>query len=354
MREAPPRFLFLDINQRCNLRCRHCHYWRKDDEDRAGYIPNSRRHELLREFAALNSDGTVVICGGESMLDPDDYFSITTECIRLGLRCFSVINGTRVQGEAMADRMIAEGPSEITLSINSHKPEIHDESRGVTGNHRQVVNAMRLLIHSRNRLNVKKPIYGMAVIFRGNYRDLDPFYDFVLNDIGADKLKLNFLQPSFGFPKWRLVDRFFRENIVSDPEALASIILACDRKYGLRINPAWLRHVKMYHRSILENRNAAMGWLHRSGTREHICNTYDRNIMVDLYGNAGLCFNNAFSSFPLTTEGDLEKFWNEWSLPIREKMKECNRYCGISHSVRKENATLKDRDVPYLDSESAA
>jgi hypothetical protein len=289
----------------------------------------------------LNPDGTVVICGGESMLDAEGYFSVAGECNRLGLGCFSVINGTRVQTEEMADRMISEGPSEITLSINSHKPEVHDASRGVRGNHAQVVKAMRLLIDSRDRLKAAKPVYAMAVVFKGNYRDLDPFYDFILNDVGADKLKLNFLQPSFGFPKWRLVDRFFWENVVADSEALASVIRGCDQKYGLGINPAWLEHVKMYHRSVRENRNAGLGWLHRTGTREHICNTYDRNIMVDLYGQAGLCFNSAFPTFSLRASGDMAAFWHEQSVPVREKMRKCNRYCGISHSVRRENATLK-------------
>jgi hypothetical protein len=205
---------------------------------------------------------------------------------------------------------------------------------------------MRLLVASRDRLKAEKPIYAMTVVFEGNYRDLDRFYDFILNDVGADKLKLNFLQPSFGLPKWRLVDRFFKENVISDYEALASMIRACDQKYGVRINPAWLEHVKMYHRSVLENRNAGAGWLHRTGTREHICNTYDRNIMVDLYGKAGLCFNSAFPSLPLRAGGDMATFWYEQSLPIREKMKKCNRYCGISHSVRRENATLKNGQDP--------
>ena len=344
MRKAPPRFLFLDINQRCNLRCKHCYYWRRDNSDRDLYLSTLQRHAIIQEFAEMNPNGTVVICGGESMLDVDDYFSVTGECIRLGIGCFSVINGTKVQTPSMADRMIMEGPSEITLSINSYKPEVHDATRGVTGSFKWVVKAMRLLLASRNRLNVKKPIYAMAVICEVNYRDLDRFYDFILNDIGAEKLKLNFLQPSFGMPKWRVVDRFFKKNVISDAEALASIIRECDRKYCLNINPAWLEHVKMYHRSIQENRNAAMGWLHLKGTREHICNSYDRNIMVDLYGNASLCFNSAFPSFPLKVQGDLTTFWYERSLPIREKMTTCNRYCGISHSVRRENATWKPRE----------
>jgi hypothetical protein len=71
--------------------------------------------------------------------------------------------------------------------------------------------------------------------------------------------------------------------------------------------------------------------------------------MVNLYGNAGLCFNSAFPSIPLKARGDLTTFWYERSLPIHEKMTECNRYCGISHSVRRENATLTTReDQPVM------
>jgi MoaA/NifB/PqqE/SkfB family radical SAM enzyme len=330
----------------------HCHYWKRDDRDRDRYLSSPQRHSIIQEFAEMNPNGTVVICGGESMLDVGDYFSITKECIRLGIDCFSVINGTKVQTPSMADRLMTEGPSEITLSINSHKPEVHDATRGVKGSFHGVVKAIRLLLASRDRLNVKKPVYAMAVICELNYRDLDGFYDFILNDIGADKLKLNFLQPSFGMPKWNVVDRFFKKNVISDADALISIIKACDQKYRLRINPGWLEAVKIYHQSIQENRNAGSGWLHRKGTREPICNTYDRNIMVDLYGNAGLCFNSAFPSCPLKVRGDLTTFWYERSLPIRKKMLTCRRYCGISHSVRRENATLKSHQA-HLDDAKA-
>ncbi len=33
----------------------------------------------------------------------------------------------------MADRMILEGPSEITVSLNSYGAEVHDRTRGVSG-----------------------------------------------------------------------------------------------------------------------------------------------------------------------------------------------------------------------------
>lgn len=150
------------------------------------------------------------------------------------------------------------------------------------------------------------------------------------------------LQPTFGEAG---PDSFFRDHHVKDPEALVAIIRACDARYRLDLNPLWLEQVRMYFQSVAGNGNAGDGWQARAGTAEHICNTYERNIMVDLYGVARLCFSTGFPGFRLARPGDLGRFWYEVAEPIRERMKHCNRYCGISHSVRRLPATLKPGDL---------
>ena len=336
-----PRFLFVDINMRCNLRCQHCMYWQVKQGDPPDLISIERRNEIIREFATMSDHGAVVICGGEILLDPDRFYAVTQTCRASGLRCLAVNNGTMIANATAADRLIEQGPSEVTISLNSHRREVHDETRGVVGSFDKAVRALRLLLDSRQRHGGGPKIYAMAVMCERNYRDLDAFYDFVLNDIGADKLKLNFLQPTFGPPTWWYRDRFFQQNIIRDEEELARIIRACDAKYGLRINPVWLKQVQMYHRSIPKSALALLGWRALRGTTEHICNSYERNIMVSLNGTAGLCFNPVFPGVKLQQVGDLRRFW-ETSDPLRKRMSRCNRYCAISHSVRKESATLKD------------
>ena len=339
--KLPPRFLFIDINQRCNFKCQHCQYWKKNDNDRGNYICIGRRNEIIDEFSAMSDgQGTVVICGGESMLDREQYFAVSQQCARKKLQCFSVINGSNVREKEMADRMILQGPTAITVSLNSHLEEVHDRTRGVKGSHRMAVNALRLLLASRKRLRSGKKIYAMAVICEQNYRTLDDFYDFVLNDIGTDKLKLNFLQPTFGPMESDFIDNFYAENIIKNCEELVAIINKCNLKYRLNINPAWLEVVRMYHRSVNNNDDALLGWRGAKGTEKHICNSYERNIMVNLYGHVRLCFSPRFPAFRLARRGDLRFFW-EKSDRIRTLMRQCNAYCGISHSVRKENATLK-------------
>ena len=125
-------------------------------------------------------------------------------------------------------------------------------------------------------------------------------------------------------------------------EKLAAILNKCNVKYRLNLNPAWVEVVRMYHRSVNNNNDALLGWRGSKGTEKNICNSYERNIMVNLYGHARLCFAPRFPAFKLTRHGDLRYFW-ENSGRIRAMMKQCKAYCGISHSVRKENATLKQR-----------
>jgi len=160
-----PSFMFVHVNQRCNLRCQHCIFWKQNDSDRTNYLSWPRKAEILREFAELSPDGAVVICGGESMLDLDDYFAITTECRSLAIRSISVINGTRVQHSAIADRMIVEGPNEISVSLNSHLESTHDRTRGVAGSFNKAVTALRLLLEARERRREQKTrIYVMGLI----------------------------------------------------------------------------------------------------------------------------------------------------------------------------------------------
>ena len=175
-------------------------------------------------------------------------------------------------------------------------------------------------------------------------RDLELFYDFVLNDIGADRLKLNSLQPSFA--QHDPTDAFFRDHSKLDPDELCDIIRRCDKRFDLGLNPVWIEQVRMYWRSLARARDLELGWASKVKTTEHICNTYERNIMVDSYGHARLCFSDAFSGLKLERKGDLKRFW-EGAGAVRRQMAFCNRPCGISHSVRRVSARLDPaRQIP--------
>jgi len=290
------------------------------------------------------------MCGGEPMLDIDEYFAICRDARDSGLKLLSVVNGTRIRTPDMADRMILEGPHEISVSLNSHKKELHDTTRGVPGAFEKALKALRLLLESRERHpDSGTKILVMGLIMKSNYRDIPAFYDFVLNTIRADKLKLNFVQPSFG--QSSEIDPFFAEETDVDPEILDEVISQSEALYNLDYNPAWRENVNMYFKSLRKIKDLQRGWGSRKGTKSAICNTYDRNIMVDQYGFARLCYSSAFKGMQIEKQGDLEKFWNK-SDSIRRKMKGCKQFCGISHSVRAQSSTKSGQEKAALFAES--
>ncbi len=339
----PPRFVFMEVNKRCNLRCTHCDFWQRTDDDKPNYLSIDHKREILSEFASLNPNGNLVICGGEPMLDFNDYFDLTMAARERELRVLSVVNGTRIRRAEVAEKMITDGPHEISISLNSHIPEIHDETRGVKGAFEKATRAIRLLVEAKKRLGAEDTrIYVMGLIFASNYKLIDGFYDYVLNDLGADQLKLNFLQPSFG--QAGETDPFFAAESGVDGDELETILQACDQKYGLGLNPAWMGQTGMYFRSLdkISPEAIARGWGAGTGTDAHICNTYERNVMIDHYGTARLCFSHMFPGRKLVNPGDLTDFWTT-SSAVRARMRKCNQFCGISHSVRRESSTLKGR-----------
>lgn len=336
-RSNPPSFMFLQTNQRCNLRCTHCEYWKLDDDNRSKYLSTARRCQLIQEFATLGGNA-IVTCGGEPMLDPAEYFAVCAAARACGLRFLSVVNGTRIQTYATAARMILEGPTEITVSLDHWHPEENDRLRGVKNAHYMATRALRLLLEARERIGATRPIYVMTILSEDTWPTLERFFQYALRELGVDKLKLNIMQPTFQGSAG--TDSYFEHARVRDVDACLAKVRECDQRFGINRNPAWLEAVAMHLRSVNACQSRLQGWSN-AGTTDAICNSYDRNIMIDLYGVARLCFSTTYPGAQLAEPGDLAEFWQTVSLPIRERMIGCKQFCGISHSVRKESSLLR-------------
>lgn len=340
----PPKFLFLTINEVCNLRCLHCNYWRtKQPSLDVTSLP--RQVELLKEFSELSPGGSVVICGGEPLLDVHSYLNVCKISRVLGLKTLSVVNGTMIASESDASKIIVDGPDEITISLDGHTPELHDRLRGRKGAFLEATNALRWLINRRGALATTpwRKIYAMGLVTKSSYPYLVEFYDLVLNQIKADKLKLNALQPSFLHTRLsqQQNDEFFAIESQVDADELDRLLTRCESQYHLNYNPNWKRQLVDYFRKLYKKPNLNLGWSCGVTTDEHICNSPDRNIMIDLVGNASLCFSNAFPRTRLVNPGDMRVFWEE-NTTLKAQMRQCNNLCGISHSVRREASTRSE------------
>lgn len=333
-----PQYLFVTLNARCNYRCGHCKWWLRDQEGR-GAKPHGEKLDAIREFSDLSPHGAVVICGGEAMLDPLAFWDTCRAARAAGLRVIYVTNASRISDAAIAERIIEQGPTELTVSLDSHLATEHNEVRGCRFAFQRAVSAIELLVdlraaaeHGSHRPRIFR-LFTMGVVSERNYRDLPKMIRFSRN-LGVDRHKANFLQPSFGgeYP-----DSYFARNHVRDPADCMRVLCEVSREFDLGWRPEWFLAVRDYLESVVRNGNAFEGWRHFEGTRDVICNSSERNIMLDEDNRLSLCFDHRFGS-ERYVPGKLRDFWER---APREKMKRCRRYCGISHSVRREPATGK-------------
>lgn len=126
----PPRYLFVQPNLTCNLRCQHCQMWRITDPNRMADRMAPLRLQAVHEFAELNPHGTVVTSGGEPLMEPSHYFNLCQTARDLGLHSISVMNGTLIGTQTQANDLLTRGADLIALSLDHPNEEIHDQMRG--------------------------------------------------------------------------------------------------------------------------------------------------------------------------------------------------------------------------------
>ena len=120
--------VFWNITWACNLRCVHCYI-------NAGPTPGPGelgRDEALRVAKELIDYGVpmVVLSGGEPLIRRDfwDILGVLSGGTRVGVST----NGTLIT-RSTAKRLANYGVSYVGISLDSHRPEVHDSIRGVKG-----------------------------------------------------------------------------------------------------------------------------------------------------------------------------------------------------------------------------
>ena len=136
-----PNIVAANITNKCNLACKYCY---NADFRNSRKRPELDRQSWIHIFDSLLGDGVVTldITGGEPLVRTDLY-SVFSEFADKGMNLRLVTNATLIDNDKFAE-YIAHTFRNITISIDSDLPEIHDSLRG-EGTHEKVVNAMNLL-----------------------------------------------------------------------------------------------------------------------------------------------------------------------------------------------------------------
>ena len=142
---SKPLQVSIQPNERCNARCLMCDCW-KEKQD---YMDSKEIINTLKQLKTWIKDGFFVqIAGGEPLIFRG-IFDIFSFCSENGIICKISTNGIALNPKN-CDRIIRSGLSYLSVSLDSHIPEIHDKFRGVKNTFETAVNGIKYLAQNSN------------------------------------------------------------------------------------------------------------------------------------------------------------------------------------------------------------
>lgn len=170
----------VHVTERCNLRCIKCFQWKKCCKREMSY------EELVRvidECSDVKCD-TINFIGGEPTLHPK-LIDVIAYAGERGIGCGIVTNGVLVDrryAQTLADSRLKA----ITISLDSHRPELHDRITGTEGSWERTVEAIRNV-----RRFVPQSIRNLrvnCVLSSLNFGEIKEYIGFI-RSLGIDDLK---------------------------------------------------------------------------------------------------------------------------------------------------------------------
>lgn len=161
----PPIVLSVNLTSRCNLRCRMCGQWRREDWNRGPVLPASA---LLEAVSGLRPGRVkIYLWGGEPLLYPHFRELIAG----LGERShYVVVNTNGVLLRDFAADLVSCGVAALDVSVDG-PPEIHDRIRGVPGTFERMAAGLQLLAGIRKREGSRRPMVKSITVVSETNQD---------------------------------------------------------------------------------------------------------------------------------------------------------------------------------------
>lgn len=322
-----PRQVIIDITDRCYFRCITCDKWRlkktpPEMETVTWLAVMDRLHAWLGPFH-------LSISGGEPLLR-HDVFDLIARVHAYGGTINLMTNGWQVDA-ATAEKLVAAGLTNLTLSLNGLRAETHDRTRGVPGSHARVLAAADHFNRVRQQASrTPAPTLSLNVIVAGyNARELPDLVRWA-QDAGIDAVGLQPLADVTSYQPYAALepDDQFRQvpipvshTLYQDgdgqgmEQALDELIALKEQGYPI-LNPVrQLDLMRLYFRS--DPRLAQ--------TR---CYVGLNNFLIDPYGSVRLCYT-------MQPVGDIrterpQAIWEgERAAAVRQQVRACEAGCRL-------------------------
>jgi len=156
------------VNERCNVKCRYCEYWR---------MPNYSDEMTIAEWqTALLSvkdfvgNFSINFSGGEPLIKPG-FIDLLGWCRENDIKSGVTTNGSALT-RANAAKIVAARPFNINISVDAPTAEVHDYLRGSPGLFDKLSKGIEYLLEERKSQGAEFPITIKPTVNSANFRYL--------------------------------------------------------------------------------------------------------------------------------------------------------------------------------------
>lgn len=156
------------VNERCNVKCRYCEYWRLPNYSQEMTIAEWEKALLsVKEFVGNFS---INFSGGEPLIKPG-FIDLLGWCRDHGIKAGVTTNGSALT-RANAERIVAAQPFNVNISVDAPSAEVHDYLRGAPGLFAKLSAGITFLLEERKRQRAEFPITVKPTVNSANFRHL--------------------------------------------------------------------------------------------------------------------------------------------------------------------------------------
>lgn len=180
-----PLIISWNVTRKCNLKCSHC-YINAASGEYNDELNTEESKRLIDQISEV-SRPLLILSGGEPLLRKD-VFELIQYGTQKGLRMGLGSNGALIDND-VAKKLKEAGIKTVSISLDSHVPEHHDEFRGVKGSWQKAVNAIKALRDNDVLVQVN------TTLTQQNYSEIDDIMS-LAEKLGVENFHLFFLVPT--------------------------------------------------------------------------------------------------------------------------------------------------------------
>jgi MoaA/NifB/PqqE/SkfB family radical SAM enzyme len=210
------------VNERCNVKCRYCEYWR---------LPNYKDEMSIEEWekALLSIKdfvGTFSISfsGGEPFIKPG-FLDLMMFCHNHGIHSGVTTNGSALNKKNAA-KLVEARPWNLNVSVDAPFADLHDYLRGWPGLFQKLSDGIKYVRDERDKQGLDFPIIIKPTINRKNFRYLPDMLQWT-KEIGATAM--NF-QPMDRWTKETYDELWVEKDEYDDVQQVVDQMIELKRK----------------------------------------------------------------------------------------------------------------------------